>query len=292
MYDRFLKRMRAGEILVLDGAMGTELIRRGIPIPEPLWSAAANLENPAAVLNIHQEYVASGAQIITTNTFRTTPRSYRRAGYSQPEETAWRSLGSAVTLAKQAAGDECLVAGSIAPLEDCYQPQDFPGAATAAEEFGVIANRLVDAGVDFLLLETMGNCREVEAVLRATAFLGVPCWLSFITTDGKHLLDGTPLRKAVELACRFDIDVLLLNCSLLSNILIGVDEVARHWPGLWGAYPNLGVDMPSSDGVFEDVISESEFITGMKQLLDRGASVLGACCGSGPGHIRLINSIL
>jgi|TARA_B100000315_G_scaffold188911_1_gene178712 homocysteine S-methyltransferase len=123
--------------LLLDGAMGTELLHRGVNVSLPLWSASAVEEAPEIVEQIHRDYMKAGADIITTNTFRTTTRTFLKIGAS-PDEARARaktSTNEAVRLAKKAASGNVMVAGSIAPLEDCYAPELFPGVVTAIKEF-------------------------------------------------------------------------------------------------------------------------------------------------------------
>ena len=124
-------------IKLLDGGMGSELIRRGEILPNHIWSADSNIKNPELVCQIHKDYIAAGSTCITTNTFRTTPRSYRKTGLSESNsiEIAHKSLKTAVRMAKKARNDRTKVLGSIAPLEDCYKPELFPGENTAKKEF-------------------------------------------------------------------------------------------------------------------------------------------------------------
>ena len=115
--------------IIMDGAMGSELIKRGAILPQHIWSAHANIERPNLVKTIHQEYIDSGAKIIIANTFRATPRSYIKTGLSMDLaiQKAYSSLNKAIQLAKQVAKDNTIILGSIAPLEDCYKPELFPG---------------------------------------------------------------------------------------------------------------------------------------------------------------------
>ncbi len=155
---------------ILDGAMGSELIRWGMELPEHIWSAAANLTNPELVLKIHREYVDAGADYITANTFRTTPRAFGKldslvAGFVEVNKKeavikSRNSLFTAVELAKEVASNSVKVLGSIASLEDCYSPELFPGKNTAITEFRQLGGWLSDAGVDILLLETMNSIAE------------------------------------------------------------------------------------------------------------------------------------
>ncbi|RPH37500.1 homocysteine S-methyltransferase family protein, partial [bacterium] len=141
--------------LILDGAMGTELQRRGANTLLPLWSAEALVLSPALVLQIHQEYIQAGADIITANTFRTTRRTFVRTGLP---DRSLRLTNAALSLARQARETfprrEILVAGSMAPLEDCYRPELVPSGRDLEEEHNELAGRLAEGEAEFLLLQT------------------------------------------------------------------------------------------------------------------------------------------
>ena len=134
--------------------MGSEFIKRGIPLPPHVWSAQLNLDAPEIIYKIHQEYINAGANYITTNTFRTTPRAYKKLGLSDKESEilAKSSLKSAVRQAKKSIQNNVKILGSIAPLEDCYKPQLFPGIDTAKVEFSIIAEWLYDSKIDIFIL--------------------------------------------------------------------------------------------------------------------------------------------
>src|SRR5258705_7585633 len=146
----FVDQLVRGEFVLLDGAMGTELERRGVKTPLPLWSAEALRSAPAMVQAIHEDYIRAGADVLTTATFRTTRRTM--IGADLPETEADRLTALAVSLARQArdavaAGREIWIAGALAPLEDCYRPQAAPGQSEAAPEHLEQARKLVEAGV-------------------------------------------------------------------------------------------------------------------------------------------------
>src|SRR5262249_27652123 len=126
-------RLAAPGPMMLDGATGTELQRRGVDTRLPLWSAHALLSDAGrrVLTEIHAEYVAAGAEILTTNTSRTTPRALDRAGLLP----RWTLLNRrAVEAARAAARDGVLVAGSLAPLEDCYEVDRVPGQQECLRE--------------------------------------------------------------------------------------------------------------------------------------------------------------
>jgi S-methylmethionine-dependent homocysteine/selenocysteine methylase len=283
---------------ILDGAMGSELIRRGIDLPEHIWSAAANLTHPELVLEIHREYVDAGADFITTNTFRTTQRAYLKTctstGSVSSKETgtlARKSLNKAVEIARKAAGTNALVLGSIAPLEDCYSSELFPGKNTAITEFRQLGEWLSVAGVDILLLETMNSLAETEAGLFALQEFELPLWVSFVLKDDTHLLSGDKLVDALILIQNYSVEMALLNCNSLQRTENAMIHLANNWGGKWGIYPNLGIGEPSPDGKISKYEAMDKFTILMEKAIDMGASVVGACCGSFPVHISELSKI-
>ena len=166
--------------LIMDGAMGTELMRRGIDLPLPLWSSMSNIDQYDQVMNIHKDYIEAGSDIITTNTFRTTPRTFIKAGYSQNESEiiSKKCCNMAIKAAKQAVKkNNTLIACSIAPLEDCYKPELFPGKKTAKPELKMIIKWLLDAKIDGIILETMNNLAETATALNLLSNYHIPCLL-------------------------------------------------------------------------------------------------------------------
>ena len=275
------------QVRLLDGAMGTELMRAGLDLPLPIWSGDVNLTHPNYIRRKHEAYLTAGADILTTNTFRATPRAYRNNGYEEHEarQRSHESLERAVELAKQLAGVDIIVAGSIAPLEDCYEPDLFPGIEFAQREFRELAIWLQDAGIDVILFETMGSWPEIKTALSVTADLQIPRWLSLILKNGNTLLDGTDLTNILSDIKDYGIEMVLLNCNLCSITADAVDVLLRNWKGSWGVYPNVGAAMPTKEGVIEKKLTIKEFANEINKYLTSGAKVIGACCGSNPDYI-------
>ena len=278
---------------ILDGSMGSELINRGLILPEHIWSADANITSPDMVEKIHSEYVAAGADYITANTFRTTTRAYKKtvgrrgAGYRNHDAAlaARTSLHKGVELAKNVASNYVKVAGSIAPLEDCYSPDLFPCVDVAIAEFNQLGEWLTKAGVDILLLETMNSIVETEAALIGTRNLGLPVWVSFVLKDSRHLLSGDSLTDAFNRIKDYAIDTVLLNCNTLDLTLVATEILVTDCPHKWGVYPNLGIGDPSPDGHILNCEKMDRFLSTMKKIIALGPSVMGGCCGSSPHHI-------
>jgi len=278
---------------ILDGAMGSELIKRGLSLPNHIWSAEANIHHPKLVQNIHRQYVDAGADYIITNTFRTTPRAYQKTGLNRNKacQMAEKSLMQAVEHAKKAALPSTKIMGSIAPLEDCYRPELFPGRDAALSEFAQLGHWMAETEVDILILETMNSMEETEAGLCALKGIDLPLWVSFVLKDESHLLSGDRLDDTLNMLNNFQIEMVLLNCNPLGRTKKAVYNIVDNWHGGWGIYPNLGRGEPSADGCITEHESMEKYLSVVEYALSGGASVVGACCGSSPEHIAEIKKL-
>ena len=277
------------KLSLLDGAIGSELILRGETLPSHIWSAKVNLSNPNLLLSIYKEYINAGSNYITTNTFRTTERAYKKTGLStiQANKIAKKSMHSAISIAKRAAKKSIKILGSIAPLEDCYSPQLFPGVENAKNEFSIIAKWLKEGGIDGYILETMNNIAETQTCLEAVQGYKLPIWVSFNLLDSYRIQSGETLENAINMTTNFDVDCVLLNCNPVERTQEALKIISNQC-SIWGVYPNLGIGEPSPDGVISKYYSDDEFLTLCKNAIDLGASVIGGCCGTSPRHIKIL----
>lgn len=277
--------------MLLDGAMGTELIRCGVPLPLPLWSAEANITHPETVLNIHRDYIASGADIITTNTFRTTSYTYRKAGFSakRAKERARGSLFSAIDIARKAVESE-MILGSITAVEDCYTPQLFPGKIFAEDIYGELVEWFITAGMKNLIFETMGNLEEIQIAQKTCAGEKLTVWISLILKDSERILDGTALTDVIVMLKETDIECLLLNCNQIQSTNSALPEFLSLWKKSWGIYPNLGLTDFNND--YFEIITDGEFKKNFEKYLELNPDVVGACCGSTPKHIKMLREMM
>ncbi len=274
-----------GRPLLLDGPTGTELHRRGYETRLPLWSAGANLDATDLLENIHRDYVAAGAQVLTANTFRTNPSTLRQAGLLQHGPAM---VAAAVQAAKAAANDAShmvRVAGSLAPVADCYRPDLVPGDGALQEEHAMHAAWMVEAGVDLLLVETMNTIREAVAATRAASATGLEVWTSLVLDASGDLLDGTPLPEAIQ-AMR-DLgdarpDALLVNCCPIGAVTRAAPIIAENWYGPWGAYANIGTADPVMGWEQGRDVSVEEYVEAAREWVAAGAGIVGSCCGTTP----------
>lgn len=283
MTDGLRERLTSGPPLILDSAMGSELERRGLELDLPLWSARALVEAPELVAAIHRENVAAGADILTANTFRTTRVALDESGNA---DRARELTARAVRLAREAVREgtrAVLVAGSVAPLFDCYRPDLVPEDASrlAAEHERLVADLALE-GVDLLLLETFGTRREAIAAAQAARTASLPFVVSLVTDGGGRLLSGESLPEAAEALWRAGAVAVSVNC--VSSRKIGADLAllsAASAGRPFGAYANI-----LSDGD-----SPERYARAAAEWLALGARIVGGCCGTEPRHTAAIRAL-
>ncbi len=284
--------------IVLDGATGTEIERLGGPLRAPLWSAQALLDDPALVQRIHRDYLAAGAQVLTTNSFRTHARNLAAAGLG---ERAAELTTLAVSLARAARddftrehpdGEHVRIAGAVSPLADCFRPEDSPGSR-AGPEHRAICEQLVDAGADLLLIETMSRVDEARAAVAAALGLGRPIWLAVVARADGRLLAGEALTDLVAALAGLELQALLLNCTELGHLpaaLPALLAAADHRPELWlGADPHTGRHDPTT-GWSTHATEPEQFAEQLAAWSARAPrlGLLGGCCGSTPARIAAL----
>ncbi|WP_257210920.1 homocysteine S-methyltransferase [Actinomyces ruminis] len=290
--------------IVLDGAMATELEKRGVDTSGPLWSALAMRDAPEAIAEVHRSFFAAGADVATTNTYQANLDAYRRAGLSGPD--AENLVREAVRLARRArdehaaaTGRHGLVAGSVGPYGAYLADgSEYTGAyALSDADFrGFHRPRLrllLEAGVDVLALETMPQGPEIRALLGLLAdeAAGVPAWLSLsVRDDGEALRDGTPLEDvtAWAQACP-QVRLLGVNCTRVETATTALGLLADLTSLPLIVYPNSGEEYDaatktwSGDGENEGVLAQA--LPAWKAL---GARAVGGCCRTTPAQIRAL----
>jgi S-methylmethionine-dependent homocysteine/selenocysteine methylase len=275
----------------MDGAMGTELMDRGLKMPLPLWSADTNITHPEFVKAVHIDYVNAGADIICTNTFRTTTWTYRKVGLSHKasQSRARSSLMKAVDLARES--NPNILAASLTSIEDCYEPSLYPGRSIAEDTYGENINWFLEAGVDVLLFETMGHIEEIEIALETVKNLDYKIWLSLVMKDKDHILSGHKIKDVFKIAMQ-DIDCLMLNCNTILRTNEALELIKNNWSNSWGVYPNLGLSEPEPDGEIEEKVEEADFKKTIFEYLSMKPKIIGSCCGSSPIHINMIRKMI
>lgn len=292
--SRFRDRLRHGPPLLLDGATGTELTRRGIDTGLPMWSAKALISAPDTLVAIHRDYVEAGADIVTANTFRTHRRSLAAAGLGGEAATlttrAVQLAREATTMTPAGSGRSVYVAGSIAPLEDCYSPDLVPDSEALATEHGEMATALAAAGADLLLVETMNTIREAAAAAQAAVATGLPVLVGFVCGRDGKLLSGESVEAAAGVLGSAGVDGLLINCSPMPGLAAVLAELAVATDLPIGAYGNVGYADDVAGWVNTDSVDPAAYARHAVDWLNLGARIIGSCCGTGPAHTAALQA--
>lgn len=278
--------------LLLDGATGTELVRRGVNISLPLWSARALLEAPDVLHAIHHDFLAAGADAITANTFRTHRRSLAKAGLGHRAAELTRQAVGIAKAARDERKPDAIVLGSVAPLEDCYQPALAPDEPTCRAEHAEMIGNLLDADVDLVLIETMNNLPEARAAAREAQRLAPSKWIiSFCTKSlgpAGILLSDEPLSDLLgELHDAYAVGV---NCVAAPSVEAQVrflrDAMPDHVRII--AYANIGCADEAGNWVVTDAADPAQYAQYAQRWIHAGAAIIGGCCGTTPAMIQAI----
>jgi len=271
--------------LVFDGALGTELDRRGLS-----GGIALNLDNPEPILDFHRDYAAIGIDFLTTNTF-TANRIYCESHGFVVDFLAANT--AAVKLARQAAGPNQYVIGDIGPTGRLLEPYgDFTEEQFYAN-FAEQAATLAAAGADALIIETMTDLREAVTALRAckeATSLPVFVTLAYATTEkGGRTIMGATIAEAATALAAHGATAIGANCGELTPLQMA--EIAalyrRHTTLPIIIQPNAGIPkLVSGKTVYE--MNPVDFAAGAQKCLELGGSIIGGCCGTTLEHLKAL----
>ena len=274
-----------GVPLILDGAMGSMLQQKGFTSHPNFWMSKLNLTDPNIIFEIHKDYISAGANIITTNTFRTNPSAFEGAGY--PFDSKY--VSEAVKIAKDAAeNSKVIIVGSNPPAEDCYQMQRNISNKLLELNHTNHIDLLIDNGVDFILNETQSHFDEIEIICEHCSSNNIPFIMSFYFDMNLKILSDEQLRYIVEytadhnpLAIGFNCVAPILFKSMLRNIIPN---------GNWGFYLNCGSGNPQDENI-KCGVNPKEYAEIVNESIKYEPSFVGACCGSNPNHIKEIKKM-
>ena len=273
--------------------MGAELIKRGLTPRTGLWSARALLDEPEGVVQVHAEYIEAGASVITTNSYSTIPSYLAKAGMAESYQELTVVAAKLARRAADAATIPVRVAGCLPPLDESYRhdlvPEDEPSQAVYRELVTVLTPY-----ADLYLCETMSCVRE--AVNASSAARAVdphkPLWVAWTLheTPGEGLRSGESLADALAAVQPFEPDAYLFNCTSPAAISAAVQTLAKLTNKPIGAYPNSyhvpeGWTLDNEKSVEARDMTTEDFVAFSRDWRNKGASIIGGCCGLGPSHI-------
>jgi len=291
--------------IILDGGIGTELERLGAPMDHEAWCAVALESHPELVRDVHRSYIDAGADIITVNTYAATRHALTNGGIEE-NFTSWNKL--AVQLARETldaseVDRNILIAGSVSNFghfNDQYTDKQL------APNFRDQAEILIENGVDFIILESLGaKTSTIVTALNAISEFGVPIWVAvscaedhdsgqlFLGIEESRIDSHRPLAhqelgEAIDTIMDTAGSALLVMHSTVDTTLPALQLMQSHYDGLRGAYPNAGYWL-RPEWAFVDQISPQNYLERARKWLDTGARIVGGCCGIGPDHIAALS---
>jgi homocysteine S-methyltransferase len=297
-------------VVIVDGALATELEQRGADLRDPLWSAKLLLENPDLIRQVHYDYFVAGADVATTASYQATIPGLLRRGLNRKQ--AADVLRRSVQLAQQARDefwrDDANHQGRLRPLVaasiGCYGAYLHDGSEYRGD-YGLSVQQLIDwhrprveiladTGADLLAFETVPCLTEAEALIGLLSeFRHVNAWLSFSCQDERRLCHGEAFVDAVQLANdAANLVAVGVNCTApryIDGLLDSVVGVARK-PLV--VYPNSGETWDATHGRWQGKSAEPDWSACVRRWHRAGARLIGGCCRTTPGTIRQIASAL
>lgn len=283
---------RRTSITLLDGGMGQELLRRADAEPTPLWSSQVMIDQPDLVREVHADFIAAGADVITINAYSATRCRLGPTGIERDYE---RLQILAATLAVEARGDrdDVLIAGCLSPYGWTYRPELAPPFDELWPQYAETA-ALQAPYVDLILCETMGSIDEARAAVTGATATGLPVWVSWTLHDDDtaRLRSGERLDDAVEAIAELGPAAIMVNCSVPEAFAAAMPALATG-NTRFGAYANgfshivdgyapgsvttvLGHRHDLGPATYADIAMD---------WVGQGATIIGGCCEIGPEHI-------
>ncbi len=273
------------KIIPADGAMGTALVQAGVP--KDCCFEELCLSQPDVVRDIHEQYIAAGARMISTNTFGANGVRLASHGFvNRVNEINW----SAAQLAKQCArGKNVFVAGCVGPLgitAEQAKERGIERKKVFAEQVGA----LLDGGVNLVLFATFTDLEELALALYVKQSLHhCPAVCSMACSDDGRLASGETLADAFGKLRALDAEVVGINC-VSGEAMLNLMESAGS-AGLLAAFPNAGMPRNVDGRLVYDTSPQSFAETG-RLLAEKSVRLIGGCCGTGPRHIAALAETL
>ena len=298
-YDAIKTKLENNKIIILDGGMGAELEKTGAHMDKHMWCGKCSVDHPELVKKVHEDYINAGADVITTNTYSTTPISMRQYGY---EDSIEKFNQKSVKIAREAienTNKETALAGSVSTFGNFYKL----GIKAMIPGFHEQLKILSEAGVDLIILEAMSSQADiVEAMLNCSTKVNIPVWLSVscVMDDQKNIMLGYNDTIDSDTHVYENFETSINNFKKLHNgpILVAHSDInitgkaiktaKKNYGGIVGAYPNKGY-YEKPHWRFVDDMTPTGYLNEVKSWIKNGAQIIGGCCGIGVDEIKAIS---
>ncbi|MBN8235197.1 homocysteine S-methyltransferase [Halobacillus kuroshimensis] len=293
-------------VVLLDGALATELESYGCDLDDPLWSAKVLLEKPEAIKAVHASYYRAGADISITASYQATIDGFAKRGLS--EEEAVTLIRKTVTLAGEARDEvwkenperpRPLTAASVGPYGAYLADgSEYTGHYGVTDQLLYDFHQpriqaLVEAGADVLAVETLPSLQEAKVIGSILQeYPSASAWISFTLKDGQSISEGIPLKEVAEaLEGSRQVAAIGVNCATLEHAAEALQELGRYSTKPLIVYPNSGEDYNPETKTWHGSISRLDFHEQSSIWYEYGARLIGGCCRTTPAHIKKLAEI-
>jgi S-methylmethionine-dependent homocysteine/selenocysteine methylase len=310
MSDTWRDRLASGRVLLLDGGTGSELRRRGYALDRLAWSAPAALTDFELLRSIQFDYVAAGADVISTNTFAATRFVLEAAGLGERTVEVVERAVAAAREARAASGRDVAIAGSMSCLPPHGDARAYPDARSESAAYRELAEQLAGEGVDLIALEMLEDMEHAARACEAARDTGLPVWLGVscrLSDDGALVafdFPETPFARVLDALLPFAPDAVNVMHSPPGAVAPALRAIRARSRGVVGAYPELENGLTGfasaraavpGDGSPRDrraTLSPTELAALASYWIGAGARIVGGCCGATPSHVRALRAAI
>jgi len=294
MTNSWLRTLHSGGTLLLDGGTGTEVRRRGMQLDDGAWSGPASLTHYDLLRAVHADYIAAGADVITTNTFATSRFVLEAAGHGDQFAAINRRALDAAREARDASGRDVAIAASMSCLPPRFDVRAYPDEARERAAYRELAQAFADGGADLIALEMLQDTRHAALACEAAAATGLPFWIGVsarVRADGALVafdFPDTELGDVLEALLPFAPAAVNVMHTPPDAIQPALDLLAARWSGTRGAYPAIGAETLAPS----QLVRPAELAALARGWVGTGARIVGGCCGTTPEHLRALRAAL
>tara|TARA_B100000945_G_scaffold274812_1_gene238421 strand:+ start:69 stop:986 length:918 start_codon:yes stop_codon:yes gene_type:complete len=301
-YNIVKEKLDNGKLVILDGAMGSELEKNGAKMDKKLWCGTSSIKFPEIVKKVHEDYIKAGVDVITTNTYASTPISMKSYGFENSIEEYNKK---SVLIAKEAVENskkDIAIAGSVSASGSFFKL----GIKTMIPNFNEQLKILTGEGVDLIILEAMSSQAEiVQAMIECSTKVKIPVWLAIscvIDNSTNEVMLGyndsmdTPpeiyenFEKSLNKFSKLHKGPILIAHSNIDVTGKAVKIAKKNFNGIIGAYPNVGF-YEKPHWIYEDNMKPEDYLIQAKSWFENGSQIIGGCCGIGPDLIKSLSNL-
>ena len=300
-------RLKNKEVILLDGGVSTEIQKRGVNMDDYVWSGIAHRTHPEITLQVHEDYIRAGAQVITANTYSTARHVLESINLGdQVRIINEEAVQLALKARDNAADDEVWVAGSISSMAPFNNEEEVAVGESVESNYREIAEILAESGVDLFIVEMMRETENSILVIEAALSTGLPVWIGYsamMADDGKRVINWRwknvrskpptgDFEELIKATAHLGGDAAGIMHSQVRDIEPALEVLSRHWHGPKLAYAETGA-LEKPDWNFKEICTPKKYSEVLKDwVISHGVQILGGCCGTGPEHIRILKEHL